>query len=103
MVSCRLENREQEWKNPACENFIMGGIFFQKVTIQNIKNVPETTGTFFVKSIKRYRTNIIATAIRCPLINARNDKHNPQRAKGAHRAIGASLLPTGKNIVSSLL
>lgn len=27
----------------------------------------------------------------------------PQRAKGTHRAEGASLLPTGKNIVSSLL
>lgn len=26
----------------------------------------------------------------------------PQRAKGTHRAEGASLLPTGKNIVSSL-
>ena len=36
--------------------------------IQNIKNVPETTGTFFVKSIKRYRTNITATAIGCPLL-----------------------------------
>ena len=46
---------------------------FQKVTIQNIKNVPETTGTFFVKSIKRYRTNITATVIRLPLIYARND------------------------------
>ena len=28
---------------------------------------------------------------------------NPQRAKGTHRAIGASLLPTGKYIASSLL
>lgn len=28
---------------------------------------------FFVKSVKRYRTNITATAIGCPLINARND------------------------------
>ena len=27
----------------------------------------------------------------------------PQRAKSTHRAEGASLLPTGKNIVSSLL
>ncbi len=27
MVSCRLENSEQEWKIPACENFIMGGNF----------------------------------------------------------------------------
>ena len=27
----------------------------------------------------------------------------PQRANGTHRAEGASLLPTGKNIVSSLL
>ena len=35
MVSCRLENREQEWKNPACEIFIMGEIFFQKVTIHS--------------------------------------------------------------------
>ena len=27
---------------------------------------------------------------------------NPQRAKGTHRATSASLLPTGKNIASSL-
>ena len=27
---------------------------------------------------------------------------NPQRAKGTHRAKGALLLPTGKNIASSL-
>ena len=38
-----------------------------------------------------------------PYFAFRNDKHNPQRAAGTHRAIGASLLPTGKNIVSSLL
>ena len=30
-------------------------------------------------------------------------KVNPQRAKGIHRAKGTSLLPTGKNITSSLL
>ncbi len=30
-------------------------------------------------------------------------KVNPQRARGIHRAEGATLLPTGKNIASSLL
>ena len=29
-------------------------------------------------------------------------KVNPQRARGTHRAEGATLLPTGKNIASSL-
>jgi hypothetical protein len=35
MVSCRLEIKKQEWKNPACEIFIIGGMFFQKVTIHS--------------------------------------------------------------------
>lgn len=33
-------------------------------------------------SIKRYRTNITATAIGCPLIYARNDfKTNPEKVR----------------------
>lgn len=41
--------------------------------MKNIKNVPEFRVRFLLMLIKRYRTNITATAIRCPLIYARND------------------------------
>lgn len=48
------------------------------------------------------RQSYISAFSRSDILAIAKVKVNPQRAKGTHRAKGASLLPTGKNIASSL-